>query len=620
MTVSSPTHRIAGLTITEHFQKLGKVFAADTETAMAPDAFRGPEFVRIFTAANDDYSFLLDLAQFGEAEWSELRFNLERKDLTLIFHNAAFDLRVLQGCNIEIRGTVHDTMIQSQLLHNGAPNVGNSLQDAARRELNVTLDKTYQKASWMTLDLAEHPDAERYAIEDAETTFDLHRIQIEKIMRDGLDIAYEVELKALRPTIEMESTGLFMNRELLDEQVEELIETRDTSLAAFIEELDGELQSAGVDGLPRHEDGSFNLNKTTRGSVRLGTKVYAGFNTGSAQQVLRYFNAIGIDPRDPSGKPSVDKKYLALYKGRSVVDIYLQWKRADKHLQMCKTLIDAQQEDGRIYARFNPGGTFTGRYSSSGPNLQNLPRGAMRYVFTAPPGRAIVDLDYSGMELRALCSPRIADEPAMQAAFNEGRDVHRATAALMFDLPEEEITDEQRRLAKAVNFGAAYGSGAGGLCNYFQSIGQFISLAEAQTFRDAWLKAYPKIAAWHQDCRNWVEAGEPVRMVDGRRRFLFGDAAKHTTMANNVCQGSCASAMKLALAAICEREKEIDPTSRLIGVIHDEVLIECDENKADAILEMAEKAMVEAGIEIFGDTVLLEAEGGIGDSWGSAKS
>jgi DNA polymerase-1 len=258
-------------------------------------------------------------------------------------------------------------------------------------------------------------------------------------------------------------------------------------------------------------------------------------------------------------------------------------------------------------------------HNSSGPNLQNLPRGAMRYVFTAPPGRAIADLDYSGMELRALCSPRIADEPAMQAAFNEGRDVHTATAALMFKVPEEEVTGEQRRQAKATNFGLAYGSSAGGLCNYFQAIGEFISLAEAEAFRDAWLKAYPRIAAWHQDCRNWVDAGEPVRMVDGRRRFLFGDSARHTIMANNVCQGSCASAMKLALAAICEREKEIDPTARLVAVVHDEVLIECDENKADAILEMAEKAMVEAGIEIFGDAVLLEAEGGIGLSWGEAK-
>ena len=611
--------KIDGLTITEHFAQLGKRFAADTETAMAPDAFKGPGFVRIFTAASYTHRCLFDLATFTEPEWAELRFNLERSDLEVIFHNAAFDLRVLQGCDIHLAGQVHCTMIQSQLINNGLPNVANSLEAAAKRELGIILDKTYQKAAWMTLDLEANPKAKDYAIEDASTTFDLHEAQMPQIENGKLGIVYEIELKAILPTIEMESTGLHMDRALLDEQVAELIDTRDSSHAAFIEELDAELMAAGAEPLPRMEDGSFNLNKVTRGSARLGTKVFAGFNSGSSQQVLKHFNAIGVDPRDPTGKPSVDKKYLALYKGRSVVDVYLQWKRADKWLTMANSLIEAQQDDGRIYARFNQGGTFTGRYSSSKPNLQNLPRGAMRYVFTAPPGRAIVDLDYSGMELRGLCSPRIADEPAMQAAFNEGRDVHTATAALMFKIPEEEVTPEQRRQAKATNFGLAYASSAGGLCNYFQSIGEFISLAEATQFRDAWLAAYPKIAEWHAQCRRLVDADEPVTMVDGRRRYLRGDAAKPTTFANNVVQGSCASAMKLALAAIYEREKKIDPTARLVGVIHDEVLIECDENKADAILAMAEEAMTEAGVEIFGDTVLLEAEGGVGESWGSAK-
>ena len=108
-------------------------------------------------------------------------------------------------------------------------------------------------------------------------------------------------------------------------------------------------------------------------------------------------------------------------------------------------------------------------------------------------------------------------------------------------------------------------------------------------------------------------------MVDGRRRFLVGEARKHTTMANNIVQGSCASAMKLALYAIHERLPKIDKTARLVGVIHDEVLIECDADQAGTILEMAEKAMVEAGKEIFGDEILLEAEGGVGDSWGACK-
>ena len=607
------------LSISQHFQALGPCFAADTETAMAPKAFGGRDCVRLFQAYSDSHSFWFDLKEFDDQQWAELKFWLEMPELEIIFQNAAFDIRVLQGCDINLCCTIQDTMILSWLLNNGMPNVSNSLKEIARRELGVVMDKTAQKSNWMEVELT--PDLISYGMLDAQFTYEAFHKLHAKVLDQSLNVAYEVEMKALLPTIQMESTGLHMNRVDMDEQVAELIETRDSSLGAFIEELDAELQSFGAEKLPRNPgEDTINLNKTTKGSIRLGTKVYAGFNPGSSVQLLKYFKDIDVTPTDPAGKPSVDKKYLAIYRHRHVVETYLNWKRADKHLQMCQTLIDAQQDDGRIYARFNQTGTFTGRYSSSSPNLQNIPRGALRYCFAVPEGRALVDLDYGGMELRALCSPRIADEPGMLKAFNNGQDIHRYTASLMFDVPEDDISDEERRQAKAVNFGAAYGSGPGGLVNYFQSIGQTISLEEGRAFLDAWLKAYPNIAKWHQNCRNWVEAGEPVTMVDGRRRWLVGDARKHTTMANNIVQGSCASAMKLALYAIHQRLPKIDRSARLVGVIHDEVLIECDPDSASSVLEMAEQSMVEAGKEIFGDSILLEAEGGIGDSWGSAKS
>ena len=610
-------YKMNGLSISQHFEMLGPCFSADTETAMAPKAFEGRDCVRLFQAYNESHSFWFDLKEFTDQDWAEMKFWLEMPELEIIFQNAAFDIRVLAGCDIHLRGTIHDTMLLSWLLNNGMPGVSNSLEAIARRELGVALDKSAQKSDWMNVEL--NNELIRYATQDAQITYEAFHKLHSKVLEQGLGIAYEVELKALAPTIQMESTGLFMNRAEIDEQVAELTETRDSSLGSFIEELDAELQSFGAEPLPRLDGGSFNLNKVTRGSVRLGTKVYAGFNPGSSTQLLKRFADIDVTPTDPTGKPSCDKKYLTAFKHRTVVDTYLTWKRADKHLQMCQTLIDAQRDDGRIYARFNQTGTFTGRYSSSSPNLQNIPRGAMRYCFQAPEGRALVDLDYGGMELRALCSPRIADEPRMRDAFNDGRDVHRYTASLMFGVDPDDITDEERRQAKATNFGLAYGSGAGGLVNYFQSIGQTISLEEGSAFRDAWLKAYPNIAKWHQDCRNWVESDQPVQMVDGRRRFLVGEARKHTTMANNIVQGSCASAMKLALYAIHERLPKIDKTARLVGVIHDEVLIECDADQAGTILEMAEKAMVEAGKEIFGDEILLEAEGGVGDSWGACK-
>ena len=603
--------------ISEHFALVGDKFAADTETALAPKCFEGRKQVRLFQAWSPSHSFWLDLAQLDDDDWAELKVCLENPGLHTIWQNAAFDIRVLQGCGINLGGRFDDTMLMSWLLNNGIPTIKNNLAAIAYREVGVKLDKTLQSQNWMTADLNDADMA--YAMGDVEITWQVYESMLPKIKDQALTIPYEVELKALLPTIQMESTGLYLDRALIDDQVVDLNDTRATSLSAFVEELDAELQDAGDDGLPKHEDGRINLNKKTTGSVRLGTKVYAGFNPGSSKQLLEAFSKIGIDPVDPTGKPSVDKKYLASYGARSVVKQYLSWKRSDKHLQMCKTLIDAQQENGRIYARFNQTGTFTGRYSSSGPNLQNVPRGDMRYCFAAPEGRELVDLDYGGMELRALCSPRIADEPAMAKAFCDGDDVHRATAALMFKVPPEDISDEERRQAKAVNFGAAYGSGAQGLVNYFQSIGEIISLEEGEAFRAAWLGAYPRIAAWHNICRDRVRGDEPVVMVDGRRRFLVGDAAKHTTMANNIVQGSCASAMKLALYGIHKSLPAIDETARLVAVIHDEVLIECKQGCGKAILAMAQAQMLNAGAEIFGPEVPLEAEGGIGSSWGAAK-
>ena len=231
----------------------------------------------------------------------------------------------------------------------------------------------------------------------------------------------------------------------------------------------------------------------------------------------------------------------------------------------------------------------------------------------------MLDLDYGGMELRALCSRKIADEPAMAEAFLKGADVHLETAALMFKVPSEDITDEQRRQAKAVNFGAAYGSGPQGLVNYFQSLGQLISYEEGESFLKAWLAAYPNIEKWHKSCRNLVQQGDDVVMVDGRKRQLIGDnVQRHTTYCNNVVQGSCASAMKLALYGIYKELPLHDATARLVAVIHDEVLIECAEGKGNEILAMARRQMMQAGMEIFGPAVPLEAEGSVGHSWGDA--
>jgi DNA polymerase I-like protein with 3'-5' exonuclease and polymerase domains len=188
----------------------------------------------------------------------------------------------------------------------------------------------------------------------------------------------------------------------------------------------------------------------------------------------------------------------------------------------------------------------------------------------------------------------------------------------MFNIPVEEVTKEQRRIAKSTGFAMLFGSSAEGLVNYFSANGVTISLKEGEQFRNAWLKTYPRIAKWHQHCKAMVDNCEPVRMVDGRRRYLTGEAKRHTIFANNTVQGSCASVMKLAMCGIHAELRNIDLTARMVGQVHDELLIECDEIKAPEVLELAKSSISQAGRKIFGSDIEMVAEGSFGRSWGEA--
>ena len=619
-------------TISENFALLGPCFAADTETALIPDAFRGRDYVRLFQAHSDKHEFCYDLKDFTNDQWAELKQCLENPNIKTIWHNAEFDLRVLAACDIHITQNYNCTMTMSVLLNNGKLQNGkimkHNLADVAKRTVGIELDKTLQAQNWMIAELNEA--SLEYGMNDVRATWAVFKHQHPQMLENKLETPYEIEMLAVLPNIQMMHTGLYVDRTLIDEMREAYDVEKQGNLATFIEILESELPEDYK--LPRHEPsaenaelphlhGKMNLETKESGYIRKGTKIRKGFNPDSSAQVLDRFRHLtpSIEPCDPTGKPSLEQKYLAPWKHLPIVQHYLAWKTAHKASQICLTLIKHISDDDRIHARFNPLGTGTGRYSSSNPNLQNVPRGEMRTCFPAPDGKLLVDIDFSGMELRAACSPRIANEPAMIQAFADGADIHRRTASLMFDISEEEVSKEQRRQAKAVNFAALFGGSGQGIVNYFSGLGLTISLKQGEEFLKTWLDVFPNIRAWHERCKLDVENEVPVYTVDGRRRFLEGGMAKYTTMCNNIVQGSCASAMKLALRMIWDRMPEIDTEARLVAVIHDEVLIEASEDKAHEIFDLAQNSMTEAGVEIFGDEVLLVAEGGVANSWGDAK-
>ncbi|MGA1695114.1 MAG: DNA polymerase, partial [Burkholderiaceae bacterium] len=368
--------------------------------------------------------------------------------------------------------------------------------------------------------------------------------------------------------------------------------------------------------LPRNPDGSYNLRPKATG--RGAEKLPAGFNVNSTQQVLKYLNQIGLDPRDPkTGKPTTDKKVLRPLADNPVVYALLAYKRAEKRRSMIQSWLDKNIEgDGRIHARFAPLQTGTGRFSCSAPNLQQVPRETyIRDCFVAADGFELVVMDVKNMEMGVACSEPIANETLMQQALREGVDLHTLTAHLIFNVSLEEVGKDERQRAKSCNFGLLYGSGAPGLKDYFASFGNAITYDEAVAFREAWLKAYPAMASWHGWAKNQVGRGE-VRMIDGRRRWLVGDMARPTVLLNNIVQGTAASIVKQTMVGVWPRLPE---KARLIAQVHDELIVEAPEGTGEEVLELMKHQLHLAGRQIIGDSVDMIGEGSVAKSWGQAK-
>ena len=609
------------MSLTSDFERLGHVFCFDCETAMAPLSFTGRQHVRLVQFHSDTHSFYYDVKGWGDEEWEGLKAWLEDRRLVITGQNLAYDFRVMLGCGIHLGGksseshrpTFYDTMIASRLLYNGQANLKHDLGSIVKRELGVVLDKSLQAQDWMNAELSEEDIA--YAMGDVKWTWEVSQRLHEKVHAQQLAEVYALETALIPVTVEMEHTGFAVDAEALGDCIAHFEHEAKGARAVFLETLDGALQDVGEEhALPLNEDGTFNTAIKDTGSIRLGTKRYAGFNLNSAQQVLKKFEVLGVEPKGDTGKPSLDKKVLARHQNHMVVRLLLAYKRVEKRLTMLRSLSEHLGDDGRIHARFNPLATGTGRWSSSTPNLQQIPRDPeIRGIFAAPIGRVLVDADYSAMELRAGAA--IAGETAMLAAFAEGADPHVRTAALMFGVPEEEVSKEQRQQAKACNFGLEYGSGARGLVAYFATMGLFITQRQGEEFRAKWLKAYPAFSRWHRTCDARAQGGEPVRTLIGRRRYLYGDENRLTTQANNVVQGSCADAMK---AAMVEVHRRLPGSARVVAVVHDELIVECAAVDAEGVKALVEREMREACTPIFGSGVGFEAEGGVGSTWADA--
>jgi len=552
---------------------------------------------------------VIDCFELERSDWNYLEEFFSSTNRYWLAHNAVFDLGWLQEHGIYPQGFVRCSMLASRLLTNGIPQTKHGLDALAKRQLDMNVSKEQQKSDWGAEDLSKEQLI--YAAKDIEVLLELDQVLERKLRNAQLDRAFTLECRALPAMAQMWRVGLPWNREELDQCRIDYEDDIKELGNEFIRELDNDLPSGKK--LPRNEDGSFNLRAKDQGSVRLGTKKYAGFNIKSSKQLLEKLELVlGYTPVNNDGKPSVAKDALKNCAADSpTIQTLMTWKRREKRRQMIESIQDKMSDDGFVRASYMQLGADTGRMSSIKPNNQQIPRDSeFRQCVQAPQGWKIVDADFSQMELRLAAA--LAKDKNMTAAFQRGEDLHDYTAEQM---------GCDRQIAKSANFGLLYGAGAEGLRKYAGSSGVIMSNDEAVKIRDNWLTTYSGIRDWQREMNylsrstegdEWPETRVPVSNM---RRFLKGDLNRTTVRCNTPIQGAGAAILKCALGNLWVKVKETgEDKVRIAAAVHDELILLVKEDLADDWAEILKTTMENAEAKWLGDVPAL-AEVSIGDRW-----
>jgi DNA polymerase I len=505
-------------------------------------------------------------------------------ETTVVAHNALFDLGFLSSLGF-VPGKVADTMILSQLLYAGSKveplkrgQTSHSLDSVVERELGLELDKTHQSSDWGgTLT----PEMIEYAARDVEVLLPLYEALEAKIEKAGLTYVAEIEHRALPAVVWMSGAGVPIDADGWKNHARK----SEADAARLKDEL-------GVLA-PEHPDGK-------------------EWNFGSHHQVRNVAKLLGVD------LPDTKDETLAFYaKEHEFLSALRDYRKAAKLASTYGVgwLESGYYRDGRVHASWRQLRAATGRMACDHPNLQNIPRsGPLRTYICAPEGRVFVIADYSQIELRIAA--KVSGDTEMLAAYAEGRDLHTLTAQSL--TRRVEISKDDRKLAKAVNFGLLYGMGAKVLQSYaLRSYGIEMSLEEATLYRRRFFETYPGLKRWHdEERRAWQHGETETRTLPGRRRM---DVERLTDRLNAPVQGTAADGLKLALALLWERRSEC-PGAMPLLVCHDEIVVECDIEQAMDTKAWLEKAMIEgmgAVINSAGKAhVPVEVEARIARSWG----
>jgi DNA polymerase-1 len=468
----------------------------------------------------------------------------------IVGHNLSFDVQFLVRLGFS-PGECRDTLLMSQALYAGNRAIGHKLAECCRRELGETLDKQEQTSDW-TGTLTSQQIA--YAAKDAEVVRRLQDALDVKIKANDLTRTVAIELAALPAVAWIAGAGIG---------------------------FDGKAWSAlAMEAEVEAERLTDKLDRTA--PARTQKEMFgSGWNWNSPKDVAAALAAEGfsVERTDDNTLAAIDHPLAGLLR---------DYRAANKRARTYgPQWIKGSYRDGRVYAGWRQLGAESGRMSCSAPNLQNLPRD-LRYrcCFTAPPGRLLVKADYSQIELRIAA--KIANENAMMGAYARGDDLHTLTARLL--LGKNEITKDDRQLAKAVNFGLLYGMGSEAFRLYARSnYGVELTIQQARQYRAAFFAAYPGLKQWHAKIGRTGDAAIETRTLAGRRRQ---NVQRFTEKLNTPVQGSGADGLKTALGLLWERRMKC-PGAMPVLVVHDEIVVECDQDKADATAAWLTSAMLD---------------------------
>ena len=576
-----------------------KLFALDTETDNLD--YMAANLVGIsFALENGEAAYLaLQLDYLGAPKTLEkttaltlLKPVLENPAIQKVGQNFKYDLTIFARNGIDVQGVAFDTMLESYVLNSTGRH---NMDDLAKRYLGhqtISFEEIAGKGkNQLTFNQIPLEQAAEYAAEDADVTMKLQQVLWEKLSKEpSLEKLFkEMELPLLGVLSRMERRGVLIDSDALFLQSNEI--------ANRLSEL--EEQAYVLAGQP------FNLASTKQ-----------------LQEIL--FDKLGLPviQKTPKGAPSTNEEVLEeLAFSHELPKVLVEHRGLSKlkstYTDKLPQMVNPQT--GRVHTSYHQAVTATGRLSSSDPNLQNIPirneeGRRIRQAFIAREGFTVVAADYSQIELRIMA--HLSQDQGLINAFTQGKDIHRSTAAEIFGVTLDKVTSEQRRNAKAINFGLIYGMSAFGLS---RQLG--IGRADAQNYMDLYFKRYPGVQTFMHDIREKAKAQGYVETLFGRRLYLpdinssngMRRKAAERVAINAPMQGTAADIIKRAMIQL-DQKLQNDPDIAMIMQVHDELVFEVRSEKVAFFREQIKQHM-ETAAEL---VVPLIVEVGVGQNWDEA--